>query len=142
LIELETGNDDFYANWVSDQFPGGNGFKPCTTIGVKKDGGVVGAVVFNNFRKLSRDIHLTVAGTESGWLRRGLIREIANYVFMQLGCIRLTVTMSKKNKRARKLAEGVGFVYEGKIRRGFDGINDAVIYGMLFKECRWLGDKK
>jgi len=116
-------------------------FKPCSTLGFVKDKRVVAGVIFNNFRPSCRDIQLTIAADSPGWMSRDSLRTIFEYVFIQLGCIRLTVSIAKKNKRARRLAEGLGFEYEGKLRKGFDGVEDCIIYGMLHSECRWIGEK-
>ena len=129
--------------WVAERITGyrSNEFQPCSSIGVMRGGQLVAGIIFNNFRKKSRDIHLTVAAENKHWMSRQTLRVVFNYVFNQLGCIRLTVVIAKKNKRARKLALGLGFQYEGKLRKGIDGLEDAVIYGMLHNECRWLGEK-
>ena len=135
---------DWVCAWVSERLSGfnSNDFKPCSTLGIMRDGQLVAGLIFNNFRKKSRDIHLTIAADTPAWISRGSLRVIFNYIFVQLGCIRTTIIIAKSNKRARKLALGLGYQYEGKMRKGFDGLEDAVIYGMLHNECRWLGEMK
>jgi len=135
--------DDLICMWIAERLTGymPDDFKPCSTLGIVKDGQLVAGVIFNNFRPSCRDIQLTIAADSPSWIGRGPLKAIFEYVFIQLGCIRLTVSMAKKNKRARNLAVGLGFEYEGKLRKGFDGVEDCTIYGMLHNECRWIGEK-
>ena len=138
-----TNKTDEMCLWMSERLAGYSPeeFKPCSSIGFVKDKQVIAGVIFNNFRPSCRDVHLTIAADSAGWISRDSLRTIFEYVFIQLGCLRLTVTIAKKNKRARRLAEGLGFEYEGKLRKGFDGVEDCIIYGMLHNECRWIGEK-
>lgn len=142
MVQLLTDRDDWICEWVAKRIPGyeGSDFKPCSSLGVARDGNLLAGMIFNNFRPKSRDIHFTIAADSPKWASREVVSFVFNYVFNQLGCTRMTLIISKKNKRARKLAEGLGFQYEGKLRQGFDGIQDAIIYAMLSKECRWLGE--
>jgi len=143
-MEIVSGKDEWVCRWVVDRMPGFTveSLKPCSTIGFVKEGYLIAGAVFNNYRPMAKDIQLTIVADTPLWTSKTSLRAIFNYVFNQLECNRFTVTIAKNNKRARKLAEGVGFVYEGNARKGYDGINDAIIYGMLRDECRWLGDKE
>lgn len=69
-----------------------------------------------------------------------ILRELYNKVFIDMNLVRLTCHVSKRNRKARLFVEHMGFRMEGVKRRGFDGVHDAVVYGMLKNECRWLGD--
>ena len=143
MAEIITGKDEWVCKWVAERIGwSASELEPCTTIGFVLDGNLICGIVFNSFRPSSRDIHLTIAADNPVWATRRNIKAIFYYVFIQLGCNRLTLTIKKKNKRARKLAEGLGFKYEGNVRCGYDGIEDAIIYGLLHRECRWLGDKE
>ena len=71
------------------------------------------------------------------WTPRQL-REVFAVAFGIWGMTRLTLWISKRNKRARRLAEGLGFELEGVKRRAFDGINDECLYGMTVDRCKWM----
>jgi RimJ/RimL family protein N-acetyltransferase len=43
------------------------------------------------------------------------------------------------NETAKKFDEHVGFIQEGVIREAFEDGEDAILYGMLRSECRYLG---
>jgi RimJ/RimL family protein N-acetyltransferase len=62
---------------------------------------------------------------------------IFGYPFNQVGCRRLTATTEAKNQPVRAFLCHLGFREEGVIRQGFP-TDDAVVYGMLRDECRWL----
>jgi RimJ/RimL family protein N-acetyltransferase len=101
---------------------------------VGSDGSLLGAVLYTNFRDQS--IEMTSAG-EPGWLSRGNLRAFFSYPFGQLQVRRVTGIVHRKNKHARNINERLGFKLEGVCRHGFkDG--DAMIYGMLKQECRWI----
>jgi hypothetical protein len=70
--------------------------------------------------------------------RDGVLNAMFAYIFVQLGCVRCTSIVKKSNKRARAILEGLGFVLEGRIRRGFDGVRDGLVYGMLREECEYI----
>ena len=66
---------------------------------------------------------------------------VCAYPFVQLDCQRATVIVRKKNKRSRKFVEWLGFRQEGCCRRGFKD-DDAIIYGLLREECRWIKEEE
>ena len=111
-------------------------FLPCAAIGVRRGNNLIAGFVYNNYVGIS--INVTVASVDPRWtLRRDIIRALFIYPFVQLGVTRLTCSVSVHNKKAIKLAEGLGFHREGLLRRGYDGINDAYLYAMLREECDW-----
>lgn len=97
----------------------------------------VGGVVFSNYR--GTDCEVSCAA-EEGYLiwRPHIMRAVFSYVFDQLGCVRCTSITTKANKRARDFLESLGFVLEGNVRLGYDGRRDALIYGLLARDCRYL----
>lgn len=69
-----------------------------------------------------------------------VLAAIFNYTFVQLGCARVTAFSTKGNKRSRRFLEGLGFVLEGNLRLGYNGVKDMLIYGLLASECRYLDE--
>lgn len=96
-------------------------------------------VVFTNFRKT--DIEVSCAGESFAAWRPGVCKAVFKYVFEQLGCVRCTSITVKGNKKARSFLESLGFQLEGNVRLGYDGRRDALIYGLLRSECRFLADE-
>lgn len=101
---------------------------------MSRDGRLKGAVLYTNYR--SDCIEMTCAG-EPGWLTRDAVKAFFAYPFVQLGCRRVSALAARNNKASRALAEKLGFKLEGVIRQGFT-TGDAMLYGLLKTECRWL----
>lgn len=97
----------------------------------------VGGVIVSNFRKTDCELSCA-AETPLAW-RHQVLQTIFDYTFTQLGCVRCTSITTKRNRRARAFLEGLGFQLEGNLRLGYDGRKDALIYGLLAAECRYIG---
>ena len=132
------GADEEVAAWVAQRVPE---FEPqkYVALGVVRGDRFVGGAVFHNFRK--HDIEVVVAFDDPRWALPGTLRALFAYPFVTLGCVRLTALIARKNKRSRRLTEGLGFRLEGVARRAFDGRQDAMIYGMLRDECKFLRER-
>jgi len=98
----------------------------------------IGGVVITNFREYDCEISCA-AETSLAW-SEDVMRAVFRYTFWQLGCVRCTSITKKGNKRARGFLEALGFVLEGNLRKAYDGKHDALIYGLLASECRYLDD--
>jgi len=102
-------------------------------IVVDSSGNFAGAFLINMYRGF--DCYVSCASeTPMAW-RPHVRRAIADYVFGQLGCVRATAVVRKNNRTVRKVLEHLGFVQEGRLRRGYDGVKDALIYGILAGDC-------
>ena len=113
------GHDQVVADWVAKaikkQF-----CPPYTAIGtVDADGRLTGGAVFTNYT--GDAVELSIAG--GGVVNRAAWRAIAHYVFEQMGCSRLTIHTSAKNKRVRRMAPKFGFVFEGTARNLYGSVN-------------------
>lgn len=109
----------------------------CASFAILNSGNdFVGGVVISDFRGYDCQIS-TATETSIAW-QDTVIRAVFSYVFDTLGCIRCTSLTKKGNKRCRAFLEGLGFTLEGNLRMGYDGIKDALIYGLLASECRYL----
>lgn len=108
---------------------------------VSDDNDFMAGVVFTNFRTTDgkpTDIEISCASeTPAAW-RPEVVQEVFKYVFEFVGCVRCTSITTKSNKKARGFLEGLGFQLEGNVRLGYDGTRDALIYGLLRSECRFL----
>lgn len=98
----------------------------------------VAGVVINMYS--GYDCRISCATETSAAWRDNVMRGVFNYIFIQLGCVRVTAMVRKGNKRSRKFLEDLGFVLEGNLRLGYDGVKDALVYGLLASECRYLDE--
>jgi RimJ/RimL family protein N-acetyltransferase len=130
--------DDVVKALVKSRLPGmeGKDFGPCVCLGVVRRGVLVGGIVYHNYHGFS--IEVSMAFDRPDWAMPSVIRQFFSYPFIQLDVVRMTAIIGKKNKRMRRLAEGLGFKYEGTARKGFDGKQDAILYGMLKQDCKWI----
>lgn len=125
--------DQYVSRWVADRI-GAEDLSPCTAIGVvDRNDDLVGGVVFHQYSRENRTIHLSAAGSTARWLNRNVLYGIFSYPFSQLGVERITCLTGKKNRSARQFLEGFGFKLEGCIRRGLAD-QDLMIYGLLNRE--------
>lgn len=105
-----------------------------------EQGRLCAGIVVSNFR--GTDCEVSIAAETARWAKKHIIRYVFEYIFDKLGCVRCTsiVQNVKHTRRARKLAEGIGFVLEGNLRLAYDGKTDALVYGLLRADCRFLKD--
>lgn len=128
------------ALWVADRvdvMAGGVPLGDYQAIALCNEKRVLAACIYTDYN--GHDMQLSFASDGPAWATRNAIRGFLDYPFNKAGCIRVTALCSKKNKRIRKFLEGLGFVYEGKKRKGYNGIDDLICYGLLYSEAKkWL----
>lgn len=107
-----------------------------TALGVVIGGELVGGAVFHNYRGF--DVEMSAAFDTPRWCLPETLRRLFAYPFLDLGCARMTTITAADDTRTRRIDEGLGFVLEGIHPRGLDGVRDAVSYGMLREDCRWI----
>lgn len=132
------GADDAVREFVDARLPvrRGGGFGPSSALGVIRHGRLVGGVVFHGFR--GHDIEISIASDSPLWASKKTFATLYAYPFNQLGVVRITCITGRKNKAVRRLAEASGFKLEGTHRKALDGREDAMSYGLLRGDCRWL----
>ena len=102
-------------------------FPPFTCAGIERDGRIIAGAVFNCFT--GADIEATIAG--HGWTR-GFIRAVGQYVYGQLGCVRMQV--STEQELVARFAERLGGKREGIMRDKFGKGRDGILIGILADE--------
>lgn len=132
------GADEAVAAMVAERIPhvGDRGFGPCTALGVVRRGSLLGGVVYSMYR--GHDVQVHMAFDRPDWALPATLRKLYHYPFKQLGCIRMTAPIGRKNKKMRKLAEWLGFELEGVMRKGLSPSEDLMIYAQMAKNCRWI----
>lgn len=120
-------NELLLASLVKRLGGGIGGDAQCIAVMTKKK--LVGVVAFYNYRW--PNIEMAFYCDDYRWaLNRDGIRELFAYPFVQLKCKRVTALCDKKNTRARKMVQKLGFLEEGKLRKaGAKG--DIILYGLL-----------
>lgn len=139
-MRLVWGIDEAIANYVGGHFPKvweRGGFRSYMAVGIATgDGKTVGGIVLSEFHGHDGTLNIFL---ERPCLTAPMLRELCAHVFRKVRMKRITAHCEKKNRRARKLVEGIGFRFEGTMRYGGEnGDDDLVIYGMTYDNCRWL----
>lgn len=125
------------SEWVRQKI-GEQGFGPCHAIGIVDGQELIAGVVYSHFS--GNDMVMSIAATSPKWARRGVIRALFHYPFVQIGCDRVTSLIDESNERSIKLCAGLGFMPEGRLRKRY-APRDGIIYGLLKEDCRWLKEK-
>lgn len=108
--------------------------KPYVAWGIEnKDSRLIGAVIFNDYT--GPNIEVTIVG--HGAFTRNVLKRIAAYCFGEMKCDRLSCHTRAANAYVNKYTSHCGWVPEGR-RRKFFGDDDAITWGMLQNECKWL----
>lgn len=137
MIRLLFGQAPGIIDWLKQRLPDYR--RRGVTIAIAENDRLIAVCAYSGYNGV--DVDITIAADSPAWCRRDILAALFGYPFRQLHCRRVTVQIEKPNRRARRLAEGLGFTYEGKLRRGAANGNDVMIYGMLRKECRWMEDE-
>ena len=137
MNRLIFGADDYLKGWAA-KIIGIDGFGPSTSIGVERDGKIICAAVYHDYR--DGQIEASIAASSRRWANRSVLHALFAYPFNQVGAHRLLVTCNEANEKAMKMNSQLGFTQEGKLRQMYDP-HDAVIWGMLKDECKWIKEK-
>ena len=138
MIEVITDDKHRVAEWAKKQYaqyadnPWRSGFQ---AFGLQKDGELVGAVIFSDYT--GNDIVVSTVSTDPACWNRRCIRLLHEYVFHTCKCVRVTAMARASNRKSIKLLLGLGFKEEGRLRSYFHP-EDAVVFGQLRSECKWI----
>lgn len=142
-MRLVWGADDLIGKMISANFPdltANSPYVPHAAVGIANDEDeIVGGVGIRLLNAFDGSISVYMMG--GGTFTRPMLRDLFRRAFYDIGLVRLSCTVAKNNKRSRRLVERVGFRLEGTKRQGYDGARDACLYGMLFSECKWIGER-
>jgi len=138
------GADKEIADWVSRGLGGNVGmFEPCTALGVVSRGTLSAGIVFNNYQETIDGkpllIEMTIFSVDSSWCTRHNLRKIFEYPFAQLKLERVQAICSSHNEGVIMFLKRVGFTHEGTHPKAYLDGGDALSFGMLKKDCKWIG---
>jgi hypothetical protein len=128
--------------WVADRIPGMDlGTGPISSIGLVDESGYLHAgIVYGMYT--GNDIVLSIALLNKRSITRRFIEEGFKYPFLQLQCTRVTVMVARDNKASHAFVKRLGWKREGVLREWYQDGQDAIVYGMLRRECRWIHPRK
>lgn len=136
---------DWVANRLGDNdIECADELRPGVGLGVVDDKGkALAGVVFNRYRKMKygNDVCVNIVVTDKRWAQRWVIRYLFDYAFNKAGCTRMTAVIREGNEKSVRLCTKLGFKKHGVIPRGFNGKSNALVFGMLKEQCKWLKDE-
>ena len=137
---------DLVKQWVVSQLPSVDRFADTAqAMGVVDDQNNLRAGIIYDKLSLGKDVggtmELSVAADSPLWPTREVLRFAFGYPFLQLGCHRIFATTTPDNDQANRILLHLGFVFEGRLTEGYPDRQDANVYRMLRRECRWIGDR-
>lgn len=97
-------------------------------------GAIMGVIASEGLSRFEGSFHSVV--TNPRCATRRLLRATYTALFAQV--VRLTALIDPNNARAIRNAAAMGFIVEGLSRRGLDGHRDALVFGMLREDCKFL----
>lgn len=104
-------------------------------LGLVTGGKLIAGVIYNCFEGCNVNMHVSAIG--SHWMTPEFLFAAFDYPFNQLEKRRVTAFMHSRNRKVISFVENLGFKLEGKMPHYYKH-DDAVIYGMLREDCRFL----
>ncbi len=125
--------DAIVGRWMSEKM-GQTFIAPFTAIGILGwNGQLVGGMLFNQY--VEGDIEVTCYAP--GRLHRGALKAGCAYVFDTLKCNRMSARTRASSLAVQVVLRKIGFQQEGTLREYYTDGEDAVLFGMLKRECKW-----
>lgn len=137
MLQLVYGQDAIVTPWICHllrmQIP-----PHSVSIGIARDGGLVGAALYHNYNTTSDGrplfIEISFGTIDKNWATRAIISALLGYPFLQLKVKRIQSTVSVKNRDVRHFLEHLGFKMEGVGRLAWPHGGNAMMYSLLSRE--------
>jgi len=133
------GHDKGLCAWASlGLFGVPNAFdEKAVAIGVVRDYRLIAAVIYNNYVP-NISIEMSIYSVDSRWASRYNLKELFSYPFIQLKLKRVTALCSATNEGVIMFLTKLGFKHEGTHPEAYHGGEDALSFGMLKSNCKWI----
>ena len=136
------GADNEVSEWVSKQFSETpDYFKPCRAIGIVNNKQLIAGIIYNNQESsfgIPYMLEMTIASIDKRWATRHNLKALFSYPFIQLRLKRVNTRCDSQDQGVMMFNKRLGFVEEGRHRKAFSNGSDAISFGMLKEECKWL----
>lgn len=137
------GADDAIADWVSIGLTGKIGaFRPCRALGVLHKGKLAAGIVFSNYQETNGGepllVEMTIYSIDKRWCSRHNLHKIFAYPFAQLQLERVQAVCSAHNEGVIMFLKRIGFKHEGTHPKAYMDGGDALSFGMLKQDCKWV----
>lgn len=102
---------------------------------------ILAVILFNAHYGHFLSMHIASNGAKR-WVSRFAARAVFGYAFEHKGVTRINAVVPAWNVPVQILCLKFGFRIEGTMRCGADDGSDAILFGMLRQECRWIEDRE
>lgn len=141
-MRLVIGQDAIVSRFVGSLIPFEVGeFDECVTVGVDRDGELIGGFVFNNWSPEAAVIEVSFAGIDKRWLTRQVLFAAFTYAFDQLGCQMVCSRTPASLKHAVRIAHAYGFK-QVTVPRLFGRNEDGILSMLTVEDWRANGFHK
>lgn len=125
--------------WASKQIFGiEDGFRDADqAIGIMNGAYLIGVVVYSDYRP-NLSIEMSIATIDRRWGSRYNIGALFKFPFIDLGVKRVHTLCSANNREAIMVQKKLGLTPEGYHRHAYHDGSDAISWGMLKEDCRWI----
>lgn len=133
--KLVIGHDKLVSKWVGNELGVSQWLCDIAAIGVIRDETPVAGVVYYAYRWPV--VEMACASIDKRWLSRKFLDVFFRYPFVTLDCKRLVSLVDEDNDKAHAFNDKLGFKREAVLKDAHPN-GDAIMYGMLRSECRWI----
>lgn len=137
-------NQQILREWASLQLFGyDDAFDEKTVcVGVGLDHKIIACVIYNNMQvdnnRIPYTMEMSIASIDKRWCNRHNLRAFFNVPFTQYKLRRVSTRCSANEEGIIMFNKRLGFKPEGYHKAAFPDGSDAVSFGMLKKDCRWI----
>jgi RimJ/RimL family protein N-acetyltransferase len=124
--------------WAERKTPYGSTYRSdAVFIGIAFDKEIRAVAVFETFTDNDCMIHVVSDGSRR-WLTREFLVRVFSYPFLQRKQTRVTTIVPASCAVAIRMNLRLGFVVEGRARKGMSDTEDILYMGILKEECNYL----
>lgn len=109
----------------------------CVSVGVERNGKLIAGVVYSDYQP-DISIEMSIFSIDKRWCSRHNLKILFGIPFTQYKLRRVQIICSAKNEGAIMFVKKIGFKQEGYHPEAYADGSDAISFGMLKKECRWI----
>jgi RimJ/RimL family protein N-acetyltransferase len=137
MSKLIFGQDKALSRWCA------NGLAPPQgrAIGIGNDAGtkLYAVVVYHTYDAAHRTITVSFRSVWPGWVTKETIRRLFSVPFLQYDCRKMWAIISEKNTRSKRLAAGMGWKMEARVRHHFADGEHGELWSMMRSEfdAKW-----
>lgn len=117
-------------------------FNNAVAMGIEHKGKLIAGIVYNNYFESANGrpvtIEMSIGSIDKRWCTRYNLKQLFAYPFAQLDLERVQTTCSAQEGEIIMFNKRLGFTLEGRHRNAWHTGCDALSWGMLRNECKWL----